>query len=180
MANERPSLTIQNAKILGGPWSNFRGEKQKFSPAGSRFFNIELTQAEGEALLAEHWNVKAKRMTEEDTEQKYSLQIKVNFDSRVPPQVWTITSAGKLMLRQDMVGELDYLEIEKADIAFVGHQHGMNTEDPLAMSAYLTRLYATIHEDPLDLLYSRIPRIDAGPEVEETPYNGPDSVPPAY
>ena len=170
----RDVLTIRNAILMSGNWRNFRGEKRMYTALGDKFFNMEIDPALAQEMIRDHWNVKPLKMREGDVEQKYYLTVKLNYNSRNPPAVWRVNSAGKMPLDESTVGQLDISDITKADVQFVGFRHGNNPQDPLAQSAFLLRLYATVYEDPLDLEYGHIPYLG---DVVPTPMDPDEPTP---
>lgn len=155
---QRDLVTIRDAEIM---FRNFIGEKRQYNAQGDRNFAVKLPEREAIEMGEDGYNVKPLRRREEDTEQSYILKVKVNFGGR-PPQIWMVSSGGRTLLGEGLVGILDGLDLSRVDLVFAGHKHRMDASNPNAKSAYLQSMYATIFEDDLALEYSTVPTLGAG------------------
>lgn len=104
-------IKISGAKIVN---RNFRGEERRFNKAGDRNFILVIPEDMVEDLLAEGWNVKQFKPSDDGTPGDHFIRVKVGFDKR-PPMIWLVTEkAGKkvrTMMTANTIGELDYANI---------------------------------------------------------------------
>jgi hypothetical protein len=72
--------------------------------------------------------------------------------SKIPPKVVQITKAGKTILNEDSVSNLDWAEIDKADISIRPREY-----EPGKISAYLKTMYVTLVQDDFEDRYYDVP-----------------------
>lgn len=148
------SITIEDARIV---LRNFGGREDQYNDSGERSFGVVLSEEDAQRLLADGWNVK--RFQPRDDEEIGLPFLKVAVSYKVmTPLVFMITSRGRTMLKEDMVGLLDNVEIKTADM-IINPSH-WNVGSKSGIKAYLEALYITIIEDPLMAKYADVP--DAG------------------
>jgi hypothetical protein len=142
------NITIKNANILPGRWRNFSGEPDDFHPKGSRYFNIQLDEESANMLSADGWNVKTK--VYDDGTPIYTLQVKINFDSKEPPKIKQITRNNRegTILDSESVRDLDRAYIERADVRISPYEWNVNGKS--GITAYLDRLNVVLNEDDFD------------------------------
>lgn len=145
----RNSIVIENARII---YSNFSGRPDRYqSEGGKRKFGIIIDPKLAQDLSDRGWNVRTLRPREVDDEPVSYLNVNVRFDVR-PPRVFMITNSGeKIMLNETTIGELDYADIEKIDVALNPYEYATGK-----VSAYLDELYATLAPDPLGDKYRNL------------------------
>lgn len=129
----RNKLEIFNAQIV---YSNFAGlEKKKdgrtVNDAGNRNFNVILDPEKseiywngeivtnpdfGQELVELGFNVKLKPGREEGDPMQYKLPVAVSYKSDIKPDMNIVVGNKIEPLYEDTIGQLDMLEISRADI----------------------------------------------------------------
>lgn len=158
---------ISNEETLEGVrlvFRNFGGEPKQFNDAGKRNFSIVLTPAEADRLEKDGWNVKRKPPREEGDDEFCHLKVSVNFASRRPPRIIMITSRSRTTLDADTASLMDVAELDNVDLIIRPYDWEVNGNT--GRKAYLKTLYATIHEDPLDLKYAEDPDMGQSPDFD--------------
>lgn len=150
----RNDVLLEDVRILSGGFRHFSGEKDAYHAQGQRDFMIALEKEVAEQMEADGWNVKWLKPREEGDEPLATLKIKVNF-SGFPPQIMLVTSRNKTPLDEETVAILDYADIETADMFLSPYDWSVNGNT--GRTAYLSKLFVTIHEDELDLKYADVP-----------------------
>lgn len=141
MYTKRNKIEIENAQIL---FRNFAGRERTaitngrskvVNDEGNRNFTIildpvnshiifndrEVTDPDfGQELANLGFNVTVKPGREEGDHVQYRLTVSVGYgkgdDSSRGPQLWLISGGHKTLLNPDTVGNLDFADIEKANI----------------------------------------------------------------
>lgn len=146
------SVLIEGARII---YRNFAGREDQFNNEGDRNFGVVLPEEHAEDLFKLGWNVK--RTNPRDDEEAGVPYLKVAVSYKVmTPMIWMITTRGRTMLKEDLVGMLDNVEIQTADMYInpsrweIGNKSGIK--------AYLEALYVTIIEDELMVKYGDVPQ----------------------
>ena len=153
MADKAPEsyVLLEDCRIV---FRNFTGKETPMNREGDRNFCVLLDPTDAENLLAEGWNIKYLQPREEgDAPQPY-LQVKVMF-GKYPPKIVMIAATGKTNLDEASVKNLDWVEIQKADLTIRPYSWQVNGKE--GIKAYLKSLYVTILEDPLELKYLDAP-----------------------
>ena len=148
------NLKIEDAKIL---FANFSGEEKAFNPKGRRNFCVLINPDDANNLADEGWNIKTLKPREEEDEPLPYLQVAVSFEYK-PPKIVLITSGGQTILTEDMVGRLDWADIETADIIITPYPWSVNGKS--GIKAYLKTAYITLAEDDLEKKYSKCGPLD--------------------
>lgn len=149
MANK--NLTIEGAQLR---FRNFQGLEGRYNPAGVRNFCVLLDDDLASVLKEDGWNVKYLKPRDEDEDEQAYLQVAVNFNN-FPPKIVMITSRNKTVLDEETVGQLDYAEIENADISI--RPRVWDDNGTKRIKAYARSVYITIVEDDLDKKYANVP-----------------------
>lgn len=144
-------IVMQDCRLL---FRNFSGEAGRFNAPGDRNFNVVLDSAQAEAMIADGWNVKYLQPREEGENPVPRLQVSVHFGKN-PPRIVLITSKGKTALDETMVNILDWAEFDNIDLIVRPYPWEVNGRT--GIKAYLKSLYATLHEDELELKYADVP-----------------------
>lgn len=167
MANdEMQNETFEDARVV---FRNFSGREGKYNREGDRNFAILLEDDRANDLIDKGWTVKYLRPREDGDEPKPYLPVTVKYSPKArPPKVVLITSRGKNMLDEGLVGTLDFAEIKNADLIVRPYQWDVN--GATGVKAYLQSIFVTIYEDELDLKYADTPDSAAGPSPDE--YDG--------
>ena len=151
MAPRMPSVTLEDVRII---FRNFSGAAGRFNAEGKRNFNVLLDEELARQMLADGWNVKYLPPREEDQLPQARLDVEVSFKGR-PPRITMITSRGRTKLTEEMLPLLDWAEFDNIDLIIRPYEWDVNGKT--GVKAYLQTLFATIHEDELELKYSNIP-----------------------
>ena len=146
-------VTVRGARIY---FRNFSGKKGMYNAEGDRNFSVRFNDEQAEDLKAKGWNVKTKPAREEGDEDFHHLKVKVKFDFK-PPAVWLVTRQGtrKTKLPENLVGMLDYADLETVDLTFSPSRWKMQ-DGRTGVTAYLRTIFATLREDPLEILYQDV------------------------
>ncbi len=145
------NINIENARLV---FRNFRGEEQRFNPAGRRNFCVLINDDDAEMFKKDGWNVRYLAPREEEDEPQAYLQVAVSFDNR-PPQVWLIAGGRKTNLDVDSINILDWAEIETVDLIIRPYNYDVNGKQ--GVKAYLKSMYVTIVEDEFEKKYREVP-----------------------
>lgn len=164
LPTQRETVTFRDAHLI---FKNFKGEERQFNPVGQRNFSILLGEEQAKDLEANGWNVKPLRRQEEDDEQLYHLKTKVAFGN-YPPRCWLITSGGRTMLGEGLIGILDEIQSVKVDLVISAYNWKLKS-GASGRSAYLQSLFYTMLEDELELEYASVPQIGSAGDGAPTP-----------
>lgn len=153
---------LENCRIV---FRNFEGREEQYNRAGDRNFSVVLDDEQAERMKAQGWNVKSKPPREEGDREFHHLKIKVNFRSKKPPTIVMISSKGRTLLDQDMVGMLDLAELALVDMIIRPYEYDVNGKT--GRTAYLDSIYVTLAEDELSLKYAEDEPKDKEEPVDE-------------
>lgn len=112
-------LEINDARII---WPNFEGRGDRFNKQGDRHFTLIIPDQEiADALMndknkyGDGWNVKIKHR-EGDEKPFMNMKVKVSFNGR-GPNIYLVNGSGKsVLLNEDTVKMLDYIDIISCDM----------------------------------------------------------------
>lgn len=147
---QKPEVLLEDIRLI---FRNFSGAQGIYNREGDRNFCIILPPDVAERMAKDGYNIKELKPKEEGDEPAPYLQVKVGYRGATKPQVILITSGGRTSLTEDMIGMLDTVEIETADIKIGPHEwivHEGTPREDSGTSAYLRALYVKIIEDPLE------------------------------
>lgn len=126
-------------------YRNFRGAAGTYNDEGERSFCLLLSDEVAEDMKAEGFNVRYRKpRNEEDVPTPY-IPVKINFDSRRPPQINQISSRGITKLDEESVSNLDWAEITSAKISV--NKYPWNFGGRSGISAYLKEMLVEIEDD---------------------------------
>ena len=147
---DNKKLCIDNAHIL---FKNFEGRAGDYNAAGERNFCVLIDADIAPLLKMDGWNVKhLKPIDEGDPEQAY-IKVKVKYGKQ-PPEIYLVTDRGKNLLTEKNVTQLDLLsDIDNVDLIITPWVWNDNGDK----SAYLRKMWVTIHEDELEKKYYDVP-----------------------
>lgn len=153
-------VTIENARIV---FRNFAGAQKQYNDAGKRNFSVVLTPELAEQLEKDGWNVKRKPPREEGEEEFCHLKVTVSFGGR-PPRIIMMSSKGRNTLDEETAELMDYAELDNVDLIIRPYDWVVNGNS--GRKAYLKTMYATVHEDDLDLKYANVPDLGQTPDFD--------------
>lgn len=134
-------IECENVRLI---WTNFAGREGKYNPAGNRNFNIVLEESDAKMLQELGLNVKFHEGRDETEPGIYTLQIKINFKSYNPPEVWMKNSHGNAQLDEESIKMLDPLvsadAVTESWLSFNLNRYEQFT------TAYLQKLLVTVQE----------------------------------
>lgn len=149
----RETVTFRDTAII---FKNFAGEARKYNREGDRNFSILLGEKDALDMESKGWNVKPLTRREEDDQQLYHLKVKVNFGNR-PPRCWLISSGGRTMIGDGLIGMFDQLEFTRIDLVISAYDWDVSGNT--GRTAYLQSFFGTMYEDELELEYSSVPQL---------------------
>lgn len=134
---------------------NFAGKAGKYNAEGCRNFALLLRPDDADDMAREGWNVRWLSPRSDDEEPVPYLPIEVKFGSGRPPKIWQVTKRGKTILDEKTVQNLDWAEIESADIAI--NPYDWNVGGKSGRKAYLRTMFVNIAEDDFEDKYFDVP-----------------------
>ena len=148
------TVTLKGVELLRTPFRNFSGSPTKFNPEGGpRSFHVRLTEEQAKALTEAGFYVREREAREAGEEPMWHLEIKVSFRDKTgkktrPPRIVSVLPSGRKDLDEEVVGTLDYADIEYGDISFRPYDSGRDN-----VSAYLQTGYFHVRLDELEQMY---------------------------
>ncbi len=140
IANERgkEQLVIDNAKLK---FHNFAGTQTEFNVKGNRNIDVILPDNDMAVEMSRKgWNVKVRQPRGNEEEPYYTLNIKVNMDSKWPPRIVQVNRNKQIHYDADMLNGLDDLNI--TDIGLVINGSAWENERfGKGIKAYLDQMY---------------------------------------
>lgn len=146
----RPNnLTIENARIF---FKDFSAEGP-FAGGTKRTFCVEIPEDMVDTLQKDGWNIKTRESRNDPDAVTWYIKVEASYRAR-PPRVICIPNITKnrVYLNESTIGSLDYTEILNADLTISPYQWEVNGNS--GVKAYLSTMYVTIQEDPLDAKYA--------------------------
>ena len=134
---------------------NFEGKAGKYNAEGDRNFCLLLNPDVADGLARDGFNIRYLNPKDDADEPIPYLPIKVAYGKGRPPKVVQVTKRGKVELDEDSIRNLDWAEIEKADIAVNPYEYHVQGRD--GIKAYLKTMYVTIMEDDFEDRYYDVP-----------------------
>ena len=141
MARQRkyiPDIELENARII---FRNFRGEEERYNPAGKRNFSVIIPDEVEQRLIADGWNIKHLAPRDEDDTPTPYLQVAVSYDN-YPPAVYMISNGRKTELNNETIDILDRAELENVDMVITPYFWEMTNGS--GIKAYLKEMYVTV------------------------------------
>ena len=149
------NVTIENAQLI---FRNFAGAQTTYNTKGKRNFCVFIDdQAVVEDMISDGWNIKFTKPRDEEDEPRAYLQVTVAYD-KYPPTVVAVTSKAKKLLKEDKIGELDWLQIEEASIVIRPYTWEVNGKS--GIKAYLKAMKVRIYEDEIFKDIAELPEED--------------------
>jgi len=163
VANNDRNVTLENVVIA---FRNFEGKEDKYNREGDRNFAVFLSEEIADKMAADGWNVKYLREREGDEgpPQAY-IQVAVSYKIK-PPKIGVLTSKGLRYYTEEIVGLLDWVDIELADVTINPYEWAVGGKS--GTKAYLSSLFLKIAEDYLQLKWEAmaeesVKQIESGP-----------------
>jgi hypothetical protein len=145
---------MEDVTVLPGSWRNFSGKEGQYNREGDRNFAVLLPPDVAKKMADDGWNVKLTKGNEEEgIDSEPYLSIAVSYKGR-PPEIYVISSKGRVRLSEDEVNILDWANYDVADIIVTPYK--WEVRDNSGIKAYLQKMFVTIKEDALDLKYAHI------------------------
>lgn len=132
-------VCVENAKILGGGWSDFGGNSSQFSN-GTHHFKIEVDDQFVDFLKSQGFDVKWYQKNE-DYQGFYFLDINLSWKNRDPNVFLVAYNGTKTRMSEETIGDLDgNRNIDYADME-LGASHweymGKKGVKPYASNLYI-------------------------------------------
>lgn len=144
-------LVVTDARIA---FKNFSGKPTTYTAEGTRTFCLILEDEIAEACKQLGWNIKQMLPKEEGAPIIPYVNVTAKYGD-YPPQIWKVTSRGRTLLDEETVGTLDWADIVKVDLKISPwHWQQAGRE---GVKLFVSNMFVTINEDPLELLYQDIP-----------------------
>lgn len=166
-------MAIEPKKFFDVPGSairfrNFQGKAGRFNNEGERYFCLVLDDASADKMKAEGWNIRYLQPRSEEDDPVPYVQVKVEMSKGRPPKIVQVTRKGKTYLDETSVQNLDWAEIEKADVCIRAFEWSLPS-GAHGVKAYLKTMYVTIAEDEFEERYYDVPD-SAQNIVDEAPW----------
>lgn len=155
-------LVIEDAKIV---FRNFAGKEGQYNREGDRNFCVILPPDIAEQMVEDAWNVKQLKPRQDGEPGDFYIQVSLGFKNR-PPNLWLVSSRGRVRIGQHECEILDWVEIAKADIIVNPYRWAVSGKT--GVKAYVKSLVITMKEDYLDQKYADVPEISTNevPAIE--------------
>jgi hypothetical protein len=151
LQDDSGQVVIEDARIV---FRNFAGKEGQFNREGDRNFCVIIPEDIAEMMKDDGWNVKQLKSREEGVPGDYYVQVSVGFKGR-PPNLFLISSKGRVQIGQYECDLLDWVDILKADLIIRPYNWSVNGNT--GVKAYLKTLAVTMNEDYLELKYADVP-----------------------
>ena len=162
--NERgkEQLVIDDAILR---FHNFAGAQTEFNAKGNRNIDVILPDKEMAEMMGEKgWNVKIRKPRNEDEDPYYTLNIKINMESRWPPKIFQVNRSNQVQYDAEMVDGMD--DINMQDIGLVINGSEWESQFGHGIKAYLDQMYFRIKPGVFGHKYD----IEEEPETEDVPF----------
>ena len=158
-----PRVTIENARILPGPFKNFAGNGDQYNREGVRFFHVEIPEQLVAPMQADGWNIKFLDPREEGDSPTPILKVFVSFNpNAAPPELYLVKHFDdpeiqdkRTRLDESAVETLDYMPMANVDLIL--HPYKWEVNGNTGIKAYLNKMFVTVNTDSLDAKYSDVP-----------------------
>lgn len=160
--NDLKELKFENAKVL---FRNFSGSQTDMNKTGNIEFNLQIDDEDmAMQMLQDGWNVKTYDSKRDGI--IYHLPVRINFDSKYPPQVFLVSYNGVVTrIYEDTVRrDLDGADINYIDAIINPSYWEVNGKT--GIKAYLRKMYVVLNEDELAAKYEH-PRDGHEEEVDD-------------
>ncbi len=140
VVNERgkEQLVIEDAVLR---FHNFAGAKTEYNAQGNRNIDVILPDNKMAVEMGERgWNVKIRKPRNEDEAPYYTLNVKINMESRWPPKIIQVNRSQQIPYDAEMVDGLDDVSMMDIGIVINGSEWE-NERFGKGVKAYLDQLY---------------------------------------
>lgn len=148
----KEQLVIEDAVIR---FHNYSGLQTEFNNPGNRNFDVILPNNDMAVEMGEKgWNVKIRKPRDPEEEPYYTLNVKINMDSKWPPTIEEVCRNKHITYDKEMVGQFDpkhpdkYLDNNKGmdgipmtDIGLVINGSEWDSKFGHGIKAYLDQFY---------------------------------------
>ena len=160
VVNERgkEQLVIDDAILR---FHNFAGAQTEYNAKGNRNIDVILPDSKMAVEMGEKgWNVKIRKPRNEDEDPYYTLNVKINMESKWPPKIIQVNRAQKIQYDAEMVDDLD--DVNMMDIGMVINGSEWESQFGHGVKAYLDQLYFRVKPGVFGHKYD----IEEEPEME--------------
>lgn len=169
------SVTIQGARII---FRDFSGEKNQYN--NDRTFCVVLEEELAQRMKEDGWKVRFLEPRNEDETGLYFIQVKVNLESKIKPQIMMITKDKhgrpvKNELTAETIHLLDFARFENVDVKF--RPYNYDVRGISGVKAYLSCLWVTIAEDELEAKYKDVPYAGEGEDEGDAGFGEEEGLP---
>ena len=154
------TVTMEDVTVLPGSWRNFSGKEGPYNREGDRNFAILLPTDVARRMSQDGWNVKVTKPQDGEDEGNPYLSIAVSYKGR-PPEIYVLSSKGRVKLTEDEVNILDWANYDTADLIVSPYE--WQVQENRGIKAYLQKMFVTIKEDALDLKYAELDKQNQAP-----------------
>lgn len=160
-------LAIEDTRLI---FKNFSGKPSAYNAEGDRNFGVIVPPAIVDGLKADGWNVKELMPREEGGPVEYYIKVRINYRTEGnPPKVILVSGGIKTLLDSSSVGELDYADIQTADIVI--NPYHWERPGSSGTSGYLSSLYVVVEPEPFAEKYVDMPFSGGDVNDDYVPFN---------
>lgn len=146
-ATEKKFFNVPGRAIM---YRNFAGEAGPYNDEGDRSFCLGLDDETAELMKEEGWNVRYKvDKRDPDRDPVPYVQVKVEFRKGRPPKMTQITKRGKTVLEEDDLNNLDWADIERADVCLNPYRW-TRPNGTSGITAYLKKMNIFLEDDDFE------------------------------
>src|SRR5690606_6947240 len=158
-----PRVTIENARILPGPFKNFAGRGDQYNREGVRFLHVEIPADLVERMQNDGWNIRFLDPREEGDLPTPILKVEVSFNPKAtPPEIYLVKrfddpdiQDARTRLDEGSVETLDYMPMRNVDLII--HPYAWDVNGKTCIKAYLHKMFITVDTDGLDAKHADVP-----------------------
>ena len=165
VVNERgkEQLVIDDAVLR---FHNFAGAQTEYNARGNRNIDVVLPDKDMAVAMGEKgWNVKIRKPRNEDEDPYYTLNVKINMESRWPPKIFQVNRSQQVQYDAEMVDGLDDVNMQDIGIVINGSEWE-NDRFGHGIKAYLDQMYFRVKPGVFGHKYDVVEE----EETEEVPF----------
>lgn len=163
--NERgkEQLVIEDAVLR---FHNFAGAQTDFNMKGNRNFDVILPDKEMALAMGEKgWNIKIRKPIDPDDDPYYTLNVKINMDSRWPPKIIQVNRNQHIQYDAAMLNGLDDVAMDDIGVVINGSEWE-NDRFGHGIKAYLDQMFFRVKPSVFGHKYD----LDEELETEDIPF----------